>query len=81
MLQRCYGLFYQRPEEHVVNTRRNLQRFRGPIRISLFILAFAILYRFGLRFDFAPIALAVSSSGTPLSEPAAEHGSQAVGRL
>jgi Kef-type K+ transport system membrane component KefB len=36
----------------------------------------ATLCRVGLRFDFAPIALAaVSSSGTPLSEPAAEHGS------
>jgi Kef-type K+ transport system membrane component KefB len=65
------GFFYQRPEEHVVNKRWNLQRFRGLIRISLFILALAVLCRFGLRFDFSAIALAaVSSSGTPLSYPA-----------
>ncbi len=38
--------------------------------------ALAILCQVCLRIDFAPIALAaVSSSGTPLSEPAAEHGS------
>jgi len=36
----------------------------------------AILCQGGLRIDFAPIAFAaVSSSGTPLSEPAADHGS------
>jgi len=41
------------------------------------MIAVAILCRFGLRLDFAPISLAaVSSSGTPLSEPAAQHGSQ-----
>jgi Kef-type K+ transport system membrane component KefB len=46
------------------------------MRISLFIFALTILCGFGLRFDFAPIALAaVSSSGTPLSEPATGHGS------
>jgi len=59
-----------------VNTRRNLKRFRGLIRIFLFIFALAVLCGFGLRFNFAPIALAaVSSSGTPLSEPATGHGS------
>ena len=59
-----------------MNTRRNLQRLRGPIRISLFLFALAILCRVGSRVDFSPIVLAaVSSSGTPLSEPAAGHGS------
>jgi Na+:H+ antiporter len=70
------GFCDQRPGKHFVRTRRNLQRFRGLIPISLFLFALATLCRVGLRFDFAPIALAaVSSSGTPLSEPAAEHGS------
>jgi len=59
-----------------VKTRWNLQRFRGLLRITLLMIGVAILCRFGLRLDFAPISLAtVSSSGTPLSEPAAEHGS------
>jgi Kef-type K+ transport system membrane component KefB len=61
--------------ETFVNTRRNLQRFRGLIQISLLIVALAILCRVGLCFNFAPIALAaVSSSGTPLSDTASEHG-------
>jgi Kef-type K+ transport system membrane component KefB len=59
-----------------VNTRRNLQRLQGLIRISLFIVTLAVLCRFGLRFDFAPISFAaVSSAGTPLRDPATEHGS------
>jgi Na+:H+ antiporter len=56
--------------------RRNFQRLLSLIRIFLLIFAFAILCRTGLRLDFAPLALAaVPSSGTPLSEPAADHGS------
>jgi Kef-type K+ transport system membrane component KefB len=59
-----------------VNTRWNLRRSRGLSQISLLIFALAILCRFGLSFDFAPIALAaVSSSGTPLSQPATGLGS------
>jgi Kef-type K+ transport system membrane component KefB len=40
------------------------------------MIAVAILWRFGLPFDFAPISFAaVSSSETPLSQSAAEQGS------
>ena len=69
------GSSTNRPEEHAVNTRWNLQLFRGLIRISLFIFGLAILSRFGLRFDFSPISLAaVSSTEVQYSESTAEHG-------
>ena len=59
-----------------MKTHWNLQRFRGLFRISLLMIAVPILCRFGWSLDFAPISLAaVSSSGTSLSEPDAQHGS------
>lgn len=59
-----------------MKTHWNRHRFRGLLRTSLLMIAVAIPCRFGLRLDFASISLAAaSSSGTALSEPAAEQGS------